>query len=108
MKRINNTNIVVYKQVNPFRKINGKTEERYVGEIDKRNGMPIKVYGMNPEQLGKLLNSNIRSAEIDRYDFSTDPNERHTRLRDSIAPGTEIKQLSKEEAAIVHAAVSKG
>lgn len=106
MRKINNPIVVVYKQVSPFRNANGRIETKYVGEIDKRDGMPGKVYGATPEQLGKLLSSNIKSMGIQSYDFSTNPKEGHARLRDSIAPGTEVRMLDKEEAAKVQAAVT--
>jgi len=105
MKRIQTPRVVIYKQTSPFKNGKGKIETKYVGEIRTNEGAPRKVYGAKPDQLGKLLRSNISSMGITTYDLSSDPKDRSTKLRDSIPPEAEVKQLEKEEAGAVHTAL---
>ena len=109
MRRVERTAIVTAYKYSPIARVarNAKpVPERFVAEIDTRNGSPKKLIGKSPGQVAKLVIANLKSGGIESFNFSTDPKkDGHARLRESIVPGLRPSQLSKPEAETIMTAL---
>ena len=93
--------VTVYKyaDMNGAAKKAKPAPDRFVAEIDTREGSPKKLIGASPAQLGSVVMANLKSLEVKSFNFSTDHRkDSHSRLKETVPPGMQPTQLSKAEA----------